>query len=311
MTRTTPDGRSVHDALAQQYDDFAVHRVLHEVPPHETYEVTVAGRRAVCKVATRPHGDPATEARVMAFVGRETSVPVPEVLAVGEGYFVAEWHPDASQAASLDGTKALAMGAGLATLHEETAGAFAASGRWTVGENGLTVRGRADWQAVVVDCLTDRRDYLETVGHADVADAVIDFLRAHPDSFDGAGEPILCHGNFLPDHVAVENGDLACVIDFEHALCGPAEYDCWRTLLPLSSNGDGDTVERFREGYESVRSLPPGFERRKDLYETVLTVSYLRSLYLQEQHDAEDTRKRAEWMREFVFDALDELEHGE
>lgn len=325
MTGTTTDGRSVHDALAQRYDDYAVHRLLHDVPPHETYEVTVDGRRAVCKVATAPRGDPATEARVMAFVGRETTVPMPTVLAVGDGYFVAEWCPDAPQAATVDEEKARAMGAGLASLHRESADAIDAYGRFErddtpptrrygdsagSGRDDPTVVERADWRSVALDRLADRRPYLQSVGHAAVADAVVRYLRAHPDAFDGAGDPVLCHGNYLPDHVSVDGEAVTCVIDFEHALCGPAEYDCWRTLLPLSRNESGGEADAFREGYESVRALPDGFDRRRDLYSVLLTVSYLKSLYLQDRHDAGRTRRLAEQMREHVFDSLDALERS-
>ncbi|NHN46075.1 phosphotransferase [Halostella sp. JP-L12] len=322
MTGTTTDGRSVHDALAQRYDDYAVHRLLHDVPPHETYEVTVDGRRAVCKVATDPRGDPATEARVMAFVGRETTVPVPTVLALGDGYFVAEWCPDVPRAANADETKARAMGVGLATLHRETADAVDAYGRFEPADASATRRcgdcdglvgtapviaEKADWRAVALDRLADRRAYLESVGHADVADAVAGYLQSHPDAFDGASDPVLCHGNYLPDHVGVDGGEIARVIDFEHALCGPAEYDCWRTLLPLSRNESGE-VEAFREGYESVRPLSDGFDRQRDLYSVLLAVSYLKALYLQDQHDAARTRRIAEQLREHAFETLDALE---
>lgn len=311
MSGTTPDGRSVHDALAQHFESYEVRRRLHDVPPHETYAATVDGRRAVCKLATGPRGDPVTEARVLSYVDRETPVSVPTVLAVGADHFVAAWHPDAAQPAAVDEAKARAMGAGLATLHEATAGAFDAPGPFRGDADGtLTVDGRDGWHAALTAHLADRRDYLSTVGHADVADAVVDFLRANPDALAGAGAPVLCHGNFLPDHAAVAGDDLTCVIDFEHALCGPAEYDCWRTLLPLGIEEDTAVLDRFRAGYESVRSLPAGFDRREPVYRTVLTVSYLQSLYLQDRHDAASTRERAERLREIVFDGLDELRYS-
>ncbi|WP_162991376.1 aminoglycoside phosphotransferase family protein [Halostella salina] len=308
MSEPTQDGRAVHDALAQHFEQYEVRRLLHDVPPHETYEVTVDGRRAVCKVATDPRGDPTTEAHVISHVGRETSVPVPTVIAVGTDHFVAAWHPDAPRTATVDEATAHTMGAGVAALHDATAGAFDAPGPFGADDGTLTVDGHEDWHAALTARLADRRDYLSTVGHADVADAVVDFLRANPDALAGAGEPVLCHGDFVPAHASVNGGELACVIDFEHALCGPAEYDCWRTLLPLGIEADAAVVDRFRAGYESVRSLSAGFERREPVYRIVLTVSYLKSLYLQDRHDAGSTRERAERLREVVFDGLDELE---
>ncbi|WP_435348409.1 phosphotransferase family protein [Haloarchaeobius sp. HRN-SO-5] len=315
MTRTTGGDSAARDALESHFDSYEVRGLLHEVPPHRTYEVTVDGTRSVCKVATGPQGDPATEARVLQFVDRETAVQVPDVLAVGRDHFVARWHDGVPQSASLDDATARTMGAGLATLHGETTAAVDSYGRFvgstvdadgTLGP-GLGVETHDDWVDAVCAHLADVGDYLDRVGHGDVARATVDCLRERPALLDGTGEPVLCHGNYLPDHVGTADGRVTCVIDFEHALCGPPSYDVWRTLLPLRSDAGDCAAGAFRAGYESVRPLSDGFDRRARVYEAVLTVSYLRSLYLQDQHDAETTRERAEWMREFVFDALDEL----
>lgn len=83
--------RDVHAALARYGTDWSVERELHRVPPGATYEVVVDGRRAACKLAASDEGDPATEARVIERLARGTAVPVPRVLGVGEGSFVAEW----------------------------------------------------------------------------------------------------------------------------------------------------------------------------------------------------------------------------
>jgi hypothetical protein len=95
-------------------------------------------------------------------------------------------------------------------------------------------------------------------------------------------------------HVAVDNsGDnepadperrpATTVIDFEHALAAPAEWDYLRTVLPVFGPGaDHDVPESvFREAYESVRPLPAGFDQRRDALMLCNGLSYLRSLHLQ------------------------------
>lgn len=309
--------QDVHDALASISNDYEVRRELHAVPPHAVYEVTVGGTRAVCKVARGPRADPATEARVIEFAGRETSVPVPEILAVGEDFFVAAWRDGLPGETALDAQRARTMGAGLATLHEETVGAFEAAGfpradRFPRAEDGrLPVDARDSWHGTVCDLLADRRDYLVEFGYGDVAAEALAFVREHPDLFRGVGDPVLCHGNYLPEHVATEGDEVACVIDWEHALVAPGEYDYWRTALPLRNNAEpaerDSVLGAFREGYESVRTLPAGFDRRAEAYRLVNAVSYLKSLHLQRQQTGQKKARTAAFFREFVDDSIQPL----
>lgn len=313
--------RDVHDALASHADDYEIRRELHAVPPHAVYEVTVDGARAVCKVARHPEGTPATEGEVIRRLGRETSVPVPRVLAVGDDYFIAEWCDDvpksgesdgATQESTFDVETARAMGVGLATLHDQTA--FDATGFPRATGDGLAVERRGTWNDTIAAFLADRHAYLDGQGYGDVAGAVREFVSEHEPLSD-VGEPVLCHGNYLPEHVAVYDGEVRCVIDFEHALVGPGEYDYWRTAMPCFDGPfrPGETIARsseheaFRAGYESVRPLPTGFERRAEVYWVVNGVSYLRSLLLQRNVTGEEAARRATRLREHIFESLDVL----
>ena len=310
MCELDPTDPDVTDALASHADDYEVRRELHRMPPHVTYEVVVDGQRAVCKLVTHPEADPTTEARILQYVERETAVPVPRVIAIGEDYFIAEWHDEAPQKAPpVDMELAELLGSGLATLHEEAR--FDSYGFLRAGEGGLELDACETWQATVVDFLTDFREWLEPHGYAAVATAALDFVREHPEVLADAGDPVLCHGNYVPDHVGTADGEVACLIDFEHALVGPGEYDYWRAVLPTFYSIDGGVdeagAEAFRAGYESVRSLPEGFDDRRAVYWMINTVSYLQSLFVQDRHSEEETQQHAEWMAEYVFETLDSL----
>ena len=279
----------VHSALSTHTDEYEIVRERHRVRPHATYEVRFRGERAVCKLETHPEAELGREAAAMRYVAEATSVPVPELLAVGEDHFVARWVdavPD--KPPTRDETRIRALGRGIATLHAETS---------EIGWSGKLRRASAIddprtapietepcWSDTLLGLLDDRRRFLDGVGYGDLARAVIDWVRANRDLFDAAGDAVLCHGNYFGEHVGIEpGGTVAAVIDFEHAIAAPAEWDYLRTALPVFGPGaDHDVPERvFREAYESVRPLPAGFERRREALVLCLSLSYLRSLHLQ------------------------------
>lgn len=81
--------------LEAEHTTYRIIRQLHDVPPHEVYEIFVEGRRAIYKGDTGPTGSAGIEGRVIAFLGEQTTVPVPEILDVGEEHYIAAWHSDA------------------------------------------------------------------------------------------------------------------------------------------------------------------------------------------------------------------------
>lgn len=298
---------TLHETLARHADDPAVVRELHDVPPHRVYEVRLDGDRAVLKLADGPRADPATEARLMEYVGEHTSIPVPAILAVGDDYYLAEWCdglPGDDAEVRKEGVRA--VGRTMATLHEETG--FDAPGRPRADGDRLDIDARESWHAVVRDHLRDLRGPLADAGRAGIVDYVLEFLADHPDLLRDADDPVLCHGTLLPDHVGVDAGEVTRVIDFEHAIVGPPEYDYWRTALPLESNEGEWPLRAFREEYEAVRPLPTGLDRRRLVYRSLITVSYLESLYVQDQHDQRETERRADRMCESVDESLAELD---
>ncbi|WP_248909218.1 phosphotransferase family protein [Halocatena marina] len=305
--------RDVYNELGAQFSTHRIVRQLHAVPPHEVYEIVVDGRHAVYKGDTGPTGNAAIEGRVIAFVDEHTSVPVPEILLLEDDYFIAAWHSDApTPERDVDETWADAAGRLLATLHDETTSLIDEYGRFRSDNDAISVVGYENWQTAAIAYLRRRREIIAQYGHADVADAVINFLNDHPDAFSGVDDPVCCHGWATPEHVSVADGRAVCVIDFEHAIAAPSEFDYWRTVLPTfaqaSSPSNGHCPQTaFRSGYESVRSFPDGFERRAPLFVVLHEIYFFESLYVQNQHSPEKTDERAEWLRKRVFEALETL----
>jgi len=312
----------VASALAANFERSEIDAQIHDVPPHAVYEVRVDGRRAVCKVARGPTADPETEAAVIDHVDRHTDLPVPSVLAAGDGYFVASWLdglptenavPDSD---AVDEAYARALGSTLGRLHDATTGTFVRPGfprvgRWVDPEGPLAVDASTCWVDVVRDFLDGLAENLAGTDWVDPVREVRGLVDDCPDLFAGAGDPVLCHGNLLPDHVGFTtdpDGDPAepvAIVDFEHALVAPGEYDVWRTATPVFGPPDDSprpALAAFRRGYESVRPLPDGFKRRRDGYLLVNLASYFLALDVQQDGIGPDERPKAEGMREAVSD---------
>ncbi|AGN00540.1 aminoglycoside phosphotransferase [Salinarchaeum sp. Harcht-Bsk1] len=309
--------RSVHDALASHPVETTVHRRLHDVRPHEVFEVTYDGQRVVCKVAQHPLGDPELEARILQFVAAETPVPVPPIMAVGSDHFVAGWCRDLPADPTVDETRSRAMGAGLARLHESASERFDAPGHLEAENGSLALDADDRWSDTLVAFLDERRRFLEPRGYGDVATEVLGLVEAFPEAFDDVGDPTLLHGNALPDHVGIDRSAdparVTRVIDFEHALVGPPAFDLLRSIGPTygppGATHDPDGRAAFLEGYATVRPLPADLEETFRPLGVVNGVAYLRALHLQRgDRDApQSVARRARGLAEHVLEAASEV----
>ncbi|ELZ10927.1 aminoglycoside phosphotransferase [Halovivax asiaticus JCM 14624] len=294
-------------------------RSLHAVPPHEVYEVEVDDRRAVCKVSVDDRGSAGVEGRVLRYVARETSIPVPEIFDVGAGWFLAAYRddsptepPEDEQVLETDWLRI--AGRTLATLHGEATfdrpGLLAIDGDPADPESDLRIDTDRDatWSDALDDQLAVYERTVSATGYESAVAETRAFLRDHAARFDCLdGEAALCHGWFTPDHVAVAGGDTTCVIDFEHALAGSPEWDYWRTAVPLFDGGGwegpDDAEATFRAAYESVRPLPDGFDERADAYRAFVAASHLDSLTTQRGID-EETQDVASFLSAFIDETL-------
>lgn len=310
----------IETALAERGRAIEVRGTLHDVPPHEVYEVEFEGHRAVCKVSVASRGSAGVEGRVLRYVGRETSIPVPDVLDVGEDWFVVEYREDAPGDVPDDEKRLTegwlrAAGRTLARLHEEATfdrpGLLAVDGDPDAPSSGLRVDATPDatWAGALDDQLAVYERAVAGTGYAGAIAEARTFLREHAGRFETLADrdAALLHGWFTPDHVSVAGAEPTCVIDFEHALSGSPEWDYWRTAVPLFvGNGwekPDDAESTFRAAYESVRPLPDGFEARADAYVAFVAASHLDSLVTQ-RGIGDGTREIAAFLAEHLEDRL-------
>lgn len=300
----------ISDRLEASFDEYHVIEQLHDVPPHVVCEVEVDGHRAIYKADTGPTGSAAVEGWVMDWLAQQTDIPVPAVLACGGDHFVAAWHSQVpgDEADSADVNWAEAAGTGLARLHEATIDLVDGYGVLEVRDGELTGDDHADWYDGAMAYINRLQPVLDRYGHGDMAAAAIDLFEERPGAFEGTGEAVLCHGWATPEHVAVVDDSVACMIDFEHAIAAPGEFDLWRTCIPAFGPGETTPAERaFISSYESVRPLPEEAEERKSYYKLLNLLYFFESLYVQEQHDPEETEERAREFRSIVEQYLETL----
>lgn len=303
--------RDIHDVLESYASSYSVHRVLNDVPPHRVYEVTVDGDRAACKLGREPWATPSVEGRVLEYVERETTVPVPHVLTVGDGYFLTEWCEDApDEQVSVTESEAHDMGVCLARLHAQTtfekSGLLRASGT-------LAVDTRDTWSDTLCEFLADVHDDLSGTGYEDVGERALSFVECHRAFFDAADDAALVHGDFVPSHLRFDEGEISRVVDWEHAIAGPGEYDFARSELHVFDDPARENEhfrDAFRSGYESVRDLPSGSALRRRAYKAIIFVFDIRQGYVQAQRTQEEREKCNDRFRDIALGILDDVEEA-
>ena len=301
--------RDIHDVLESYANHYRVHRLLNDVPPHFVYEVTVDGVRAVCKLAQQERASPSVEGSVLKYVEATTTVSVPHVLDVGDGYFLTEWCADApNEQVSVTESEAYAMGVCLATLHTQTS--FENTGLLQTS-GPLAVEEQDTWSETLVRIISDVQSDLSGTGYRDVSERALSFIEHHRAFIDEGDSAVLVHGDFVPSHVSFDDREVSCVVDWEHAIAGPGEFDYARCDLHIFDNPARESEqhrEAFRSGYESVRKLPPGSELRRRAYKALIFTYNIRQAFVQNQRNEAERQDLSDSFRGHVFEILEEVE---
>jgi aminoglycoside phosphotransferase (APT) family kinase protein len=260
----------------------------------------------------------ALEPALMALVRRETSVPVPRVLASDvSGADCRPYHVTAAiDAESLDGRFAAldrdaqvalveTLGATLAELHRNVA--FAASGPLGVADTdrGVAVDARRSWPAFLAELVDG---WIDDIDGGRFGDLVPTYRHAlTPESFLSVDvEPVCLHFDYGPRNLLTRGRTLAGVVDWGFAVAGHAEYDLFefeKNVL-LGELDDEATREALRphlyDGYRRARELDAGWERRRALYRVAYKLASMQSFHRWtggmngSERDAMATRLRAE-----------------
>ncbi len=224
------------------------------------------GTRAFVKAraGARP-GEYATEAAGLAWLAAAGGLPVPAVLAAGEGFLALEWLDEGR----LDAAGEEALGRGLARLHVAGAPAFGAPppgapfGGLRLGAIELPPATGADWPAFYAAHRlaplvreAERRGALPPGGRAAIEDlmALLPALAGPPEP------PARLHGDLWSGNVLGGRDGAPRLID-------PAAYGGHREIDLAMLRLFGAPSPRTLAAYEEVHPLAAGHEARVPLWQ--------------------------------------------
>jgi aminoglycoside phosphotransferase (APT) family kinase protein len=238
----------------------------------------------------------ALEPALMRLVRRETSVPVPRVLASDiSGTRCRPYHVTAAvdaedlhgRFATLDRETQVALvgtlGATLAALHRSVR--FDAPGPLRPAtDRGVTVDARRSWPAFLAELVGGWIDDLDGGRFADLKPTYRRVLT--PESFLSVDvEPVCLHFDYSPGNLLTRGETLAGVVDWGFAVAGHAEYDLFefeKNVL-LGELDDEATREALRPhlyaGYRRTGELEPGWKRRRAFYRVAYKLASMQSFH--------------------------------
>ncbi len=270
---------------------------------NEVYVVTTGdGTRYLVKIRRDAAGSLATEAWAAARY-REAGAPTPEVLLVGTeeqggevlefmvqahalGRCVAEVLPELGEEERA--TLWRRAGAVLARMHSVQVGGF---GRREPGGAWEFQTWRSAMDAALRADATERPWILQAGFTDRECDEMLRLAARYRDEFD-CPQPVLCHSDFIPEHLFVDDElRISAVID-----CGDCRGD--HPIHDFAAMGDeGGDVSRIAEGYAAERALPEQFEERRCLHWLVLEIGCL-ALFMSLNHPA--APGHAQWLRRLL-----------
>ena len=255
---------------------FTVIRVVHGYD-NEVYRAELHGLRVFARIRQLSDESFSTEAWAMD-AARHAGVPVPEVLLLDD--ISTEEGPRAAMVlAAARGTaisdiadapssnRATALqrsGQVLAQLHT-----VATPGFWRPTPDGTWPL--TDWQTSMSGFIRGRtaeRDLIVSIGTDIEFDHMVELMAIYVRDYP-CTQPVLCHGDFTPDHVFVDHDlRVSDVIDFGMFGAGPAAGDLAFLNFRL-------TPEDFNAVIAGYGNESPEFRRAIDLHTVGLAIGHL------------------------------------
>ncbi|NEU56759.1 phosphotransferase [Halorussus sp. MSC15.2] len=273
----------VGDALATYTDDYEIRRELPSRGPNGVYEVIVDGQTAVCKVARENNAHIGQRVFVAQYVGEQTTVPTPALLAAEDDYALFEWINGtpyrSNEVRDLRERRLRNAGAMLARLHTEAD--FASHGYLCAQDGQLDLDAKGTWSEMLETLVSRWCDDLAGTQFEEAGQSVRKFVRTHQDALNNADGPDLIHGDYQPANVLFDGERVVGVLDWEFSLVGSGEFDLCRAEREFfdwydAPEEDDELRDALQEGYESVRPLPSGFTARREVYRGILKLDPMR-----------------------------------
>ncbi len=157
------------------------------------------------------------------------------------------------------------------------------------------------WEGVMDSALHDRSGEKQWIQGDRFSEEqfseMMQLLRLYRDRF-GCSQPVLCHGDYLPEHIFVDaSGHVTGIIDFGQFQGGPAELD----VAYLRLEWPQLELTSFLAGFGSEQRLPDEFPMRLELQRLALAMGHL--AYQRQEGDTEQTA----FLEDQLADCLEQL----
>jgi len=229
-----------------------------------------------------------TEPYILDLVSRKTDIPVPEPVArdtskstIPEYYHILRkmngYAPTANSSKTpfrdlIETEKKRILqqvGRNIAKLHKIQFDNF---GELKVENGEIAVGETKNWPELFQHMISFWIDQIEGGEFDDLVPEIRDAVADNLDLLEDVETPVLVHREVDTKNILIEDGELSAILDWEYCVAGHGELDLITTEgRMIESNFSSDeNWKKYRKelykGYESVRSLEEGWQKRRQLY---------------------------------------------
>lgn len=162
-----------------------------------------------------------------------------------------------------------------------------------------------DW---ILSELEENLEVLGENGFGDICDEIRSLYDNHGDDLPDEFPAVLCHGDFSPDNLLVQEDEISGILDFDYVYAGHRQRDLVKTANSFLVEGF-DTREEIYRGYRKEGELGESFESNEPLYRMETLVAIVASLFtLGEDMVEEQKRHYRAMLRENLENCRDKLD---
>lgn len=217
----------------------------------------------------------------------DTEVPVPDIVYQDEDILVTEFEGETLENSQFE-EDYRAAGETLAKIHE--ADAPSRHGLFYLEDDGeFNVAGYKNWQKCFRNCHVRKVAGAEKFFSEKESDDISRFYQDNIQYLPLRTEPSYLHGDYSPDNMVGQQGEIDAVIDWDSIQCGDPAFEYFKALETMKR--ENKPVEKFKEGYNSTGSVKTT-ERIEKLYRLHANTAFLSAMEYQKNELGIDTSSR-------------------
>ncbi|MFB6100547.1 MAG: phosphotransferase family protein [Candidatus Nanohalobium sp.] len=283
---------------------------------HQTFLLVLEDRELVMQVSDADEERERSMRRKCQVMSRNTSLPIPDLVAgpdifAKDGskrmFFIMEKMPGKQLNEEYSEELGVETGRMLALFHDIRS--FERAAWLSPGKNGFELYNfeegsLKDW---ILSELEENLEILRENGFGEICGEIRAFYDDNGDNLPEDFSAVLCHGDFSPDNLLIEDGGISGILDFDYVYAGHRQRDLVKTANSFLVEGF-DSREEIYQGYRKEKELDESFESNEPLYRMETLVAIVASLFkLGEDMDEEQKKHYREMLRENLEECRNNL----